>query len=331
MLLNLRTHCRNSPALARRLALFPCFPLALAAGVCLALSGPASAEEEAELPPVLINEIMYDPAAALGEDNDYEWVELYNTTSSAIDLHGWTLNNAPLSALLPAHSYLIVARQDISDPDRDQAFFSAYYNPGNGYFAITAVADMKNISLGLEGDEFEIALRDPFGDEIDEAQFYPPPGGHGDGTALERIFTQPGAENSRFLPSLDPLRNGGPAEQSSRSPFRVEVSLLTPNPNCGDSLIALETLTNDSSQEFTVTLQRHACFASGPTLPVGPPEGIHLPPATQLTQRRAYYIPEQCPPGDAHYRVAFGPGCGRSVGSVFDEFIVATGDEGIRR
>jgi hypothetical protein len=299
--------------------------------VTLLLGATPSQAEPASLPPILINEIMYDPAASLGEDNDYEWVELYNTTSQEIDLHGWKLNGVPLAAQLPAHSYLIAARQDRSDPDADEEFFSAYYDAAHSYTAITAIADLEDASLSFEEDEFEISLLDAVGNEVDEAEFYPPPGAHGDGTTLERIFTTLEAEEPLFLPSLDAALHGGPAEQSSRAPIALSTRILTPAPNHGDSLVVLDTLDNRSNRSARVTLYRHARFASGPTIPTGPAESVPLPPGTRVTLRRAFYIPSQCPSGSARYRIAYGPGGSRSLGSVFDEFIVASGDEAPQR
>ena len=40
------------------------------------------------LPEIVINEIMYDPP---GDDNNSEWVELYNAGSGPVDLTGWSL------------------------------------------------------------------------------------------------------------------------------------------------------------------------------------------------------------------------------------------------
>jgi hypothetical protein len=39
---------------------------------------------------VVITEIMYNPA---GNDNDHEWIELKNTTSSSVDITGWRIND----------------------------------------------------------------------------------------------------------------------------------------------------------------------------------------------------------------------------------------------
>lgn len=61
---------------------------------------------------VVINEIMYNPAS--GVDND-EYIELYNTTGSPIDLEGWCFTNGitfcfNAGTSLAAHSYGVVSR-----------------------------------------------------------------------------------------------------------------------------------------------------------------------------------------------------------------------------
>ncbi|GAB4523687.1 MAG: hypothetical protein Fur0018_06700 [Anaerolineales bacterium] len=90
---------------------------------------------------VLISEIMYDPAAGYGpgygpngeppgSDGPWEWVELYNPGSTAVDIGGWkltdeenypTLNNdydgvctITTGTTIPAGGFLIVAQADIS-------------------------------------------------------------------------------------------------------------------------------------------------------------------------------------------------------------------------
>ena len=39
---------------------------------------------------VVINEIHYNPSGAQGSDNDYEFMELYNTGTEAVDMSGWS-------------------------------------------------------------------------------------------------------------------------------------------------------------------------------------------------------------------------------------------------
>lgn len=72
--------------------------------------GAANDSLSALAPAVLISEIMYHPSSELPE---HEYIELYNTTGSSIDLEGWTLEGAVEYALpavsLAAGDYLVVA------------------------------------------------------------------------------------------------------------------------------------------------------------------------------------------------------------------------------
>ncbi|MES3630248.1 MAG: lamin tail domain-containing protein [Longimonas sp.] len=66
-------------------------------------------------PDVLISEFLATPAAV--SDANGEWIELYNTTDSDIDLSNWALQtaaatDADLSGTLPARSFLTVCRND---------------------------------------------------------------------------------------------------------------------------------------------------------------------------------------------------------------------------
>jgi regulation of enolase protein 1 (concanavalin A-like superfamily) len=68
---------------------------------------------EIALAPVVINEIMYHP---LSDDDDDQYVELFNPGSKSVDLGGWRFVSGvdftfPAGAALPAGGYLVVARQ----------------------------------------------------------------------------------------------------------------------------------------------------------------------------------------------------------------------------
>jgi hypothetical protein len=71
------------------------------------------------VPQVTINEVMYDSIAAGLENPDIEWVELHNTTTSPIDIGGWTLTDGEGNLVLPAGTiigatgYLVVSATDV--------------------------------------------------------------------------------------------------------------------------------------------------------------------------------------------------------------------------
>jgi len=65
---------------------------------------------------VVINEIYYDvctPASTCGNNPQNEWLELYNNTSSDIEITGWTITDNNSTDTIPvatisAHSFVIV-------------------------------------------------------------------------------------------------------------------------------------------------------------------------------------------------------------------------------
>jgi len=66
----------------------------------------------AELPPVIINEVMYHPG---NEQDALQYVELFNRSGQEIDLSGWSFTHGPKfifpeKTAMPAHGFLVVAR-----------------------------------------------------------------------------------------------------------------------------------------------------------------------------------------------------------------------------
>lgn len=285
---------------------------------------------EVRLPSVVINEIMFDPADQLGTDDDYEWIELYNTTNQPISLVGWTLNDISLAGTIAAHDYAIVARQDRSDPDQDGEFFTAYYNDEHGHLIRSLVLDLLNAPLRMEGDEFEIELHGPQGQDIDEAEFHPAPGGGGDGSSLERILTLYEPEHGQFAPSNPEADHGSPAAQNSVAAVTLRPWVPEEEIARGDSLIVFEQYRNNTATTIQGFVYREAVLADSSRVGVGPPEEILIPAGETLELRRAFYVSRACPLGLTRYRAAIGAE-GRSINSAFDEFIVATGDQVLYR
>ncbi len=74
---------------------------------------------------VVITEVMYDDTAS----TDAEWVEIHNTTATAIDISGWILQDdsvyppdggegaieVPANTTLPANGYLVLCRVDLPE------------------------------------------------------------------------------------------------------------------------------------------------------------------------------------------------------------------------
>ncbi len=98
----------------------PAAPFGAAYGRCpdgattfdfLALATPGSRNAPRRAAPVVLNEIMYHP---LSEEKEHEYVELYNTTETDIDLTGWVLSgdiDYECDETIPAHGYLVIANK----------------------------------------------------------------------------------------------------------------------------------------------------------------------------------------------------------------------------
>ncbi|MEO8232623.1 MAG: lamin tail domain-containing protein [Ignavibacteriota bacterium] len=121
---------------------------------------------------IVINEIMYAPST--GEP---EWIEIFNRTSTAINLKNWQLSDASTTVtitnqdvLIDANSFLIISR--------DSTILNFYNIPSK---IITANVP----SLNNGGDN--VVLKDFNGTEIDSITYLPSWGGSINGRSLERI------------------------------------------------------------------------------------------------------------------------------------------------
>ncbi|MBW1901514.1 MAG: CotH kinase family protein, partial [Deltaproteobacteria bacterium] len=124
--------------------------------------------------PVIINEIMYNPAG----DDAAEFLELYNPSlSSVVDISGWTLDGIgltfPESTSIPANGYLVVAR--------DAVTFAAVYGAGIPVAAVYEGA--------LDNGGEVLTLLDEIGQQVDIVDYSDDPPwpeeADGDGPSLE--------------------------------------------------------------------------------------------------------------------------------------------------
>jgi PKD repeat protein len=129
----------------------------------LSAATPGAANAAPALGAVVITEIMYDPAS---NNQDEEYIELYNTTATAITLQGpgnvpWAITNGvefnfPAGATIPAHGRVIVS----ANPT---AFTAAYGNPGVTVFGPYG---------GRLSDGESVELSEPADRNVNEPQFY---------------------------------------------------------------------------------------------------------------------------------------------------------------
>ncbi|MDX1417767.1 MAG: lamin tail domain-containing protein, partial [Candidatus Promineifilaceae bacterium] len=94
----------------KRIAIF--FVFLFAAVLFLGTGTATRAESPGD---IIVNEIMNNPAAV--SDSVGEWFEVYNTTGSAIDINGWTIEDNDTdshvissggSLIVPAGGYLVL-------------------------------------------------------------------------------------------------------------------------------------------------------------------------------------------------------------------------------
>jgi len=156
---------------------------------------------------IVINEIHYNPSSAQGNDDVYEFLELYNAGTSSEDLSNWTVgatdasNLASLSGVtMAAGDYVVVAYND-----------SAY--TGKGYTVVDAGG-----YFGLGNSGKILQLKDGTGTVVDEVTYDDadpwPNEPDGAGPSLELI--NPGLDNNSSSNWGISQANGGtPGAQNS--------------------------------------------------------------------------------------------------------------------
>jgi PKD repeat protein len=145
---------------------------------------------------IVINELMYNPPPELGDDDYWEYLELYNNDTEAVDLSDWHFNQGiqytfESGTVLQPGEYLVVAR----DPDTIAQFYG-----------ITNLVGPYGGALNNGGET--IQLVDQFGTEIDMVPYDDndpwPTEPDGDGPSLSLI--NPDLDNTlpeSWLPSLE--------------------------------------------------------------------------------------------------------------------------------
>ncbi len=144
---------------------------------------------------VVVNEIMFNPSVALGDDNAFEWVEIYNDGGSAVDISGWILTDldsgsgaiVPAGTTIPAYGYRVFAR--------DAAAFTGHYG---GSVPLVSWTGSWGSGLSNTNDDVVIMNSDsvvidqvPYEDSTDWGSDYGDANTYsdcdGDGASLERI------------------------------------------------------------------------------------------------------------------------------------------------
>ncbi len=109
------------------------------------------------LPSIVINEIHYNPCNFQGSDFNYEFIELYNAGSEAVNLGGFVISGAvqftfPTGASIAADEYIVIA-------------IDAFFYAGNGYQVFQWSAG------NLPNGGGTVTLGDGFGNEVDTVTY----------------------------------------------------------------------------------------------------------------------------------------------------------------
>jgi hypothetical protein len=185
---------------------------------------------------LVINEIMYAPFT-----DQAEWVELYNPTSSSVDLKNWTLSDMRTASgsqnvfsvtrnrlVVPAGGYAVVS----SDSSIYSLFPSLRTPPSN---VIVTVLNRSSLSLNNDGDD--VIIKDFAGTIIDSLRYSPswnnPDLSDTRGISLERINPNLSSTDRRNWSSSVERVGGTPGKQNSifttALPAQVALS-ISPNP-----------------------------------------------------------------------------------------------------
>lgn len=230
-------------------------------------------EESFKIPSISITEIMYD-----NRGNDIEWIELFNTTSQAIDLSGWYLtddNNYPAEeegnvtlppgTVIQPGQYLVVNLWAASN-------FSQWQMPANVQVATVVLG--ASGSLSNSGDNLVLYDAASGGDRIDGSLSVEFPDLCTNGESLEKIdeffpwnnsglvalnmracttpigFTTALNENNEVLSSL---ATPGRANGTSLEPTPTPTLTDSPTPSITPTATPSETFTETATETVTET------------------------------------------------------------------------------
>jgi 3D (Asp-Asp-Asp) domain-containing protein len=168
---------------------------------------------------IVINEIYYDVDSFHGSETSNEWIELYNKSTSTIDISGWTITDnsstkiiADGTEVIPAGGILLIS------PDSSTW---SYWTVGES--AIKLVMSMGN---GLSNSGDRLVLKDDLGNEIDAVNYganvdvwNPAAEDVSEGHSLER--NPGGIDTNSALDFID---------QESPSPGIIIAEAITPTP-----------------------------------------------------------------------------------------------------
>lgn len=135
---------------------------------------------------IVINEIMYNPS--LSPDNNWEWIELHNCSSSDINVNGWKFDNKNIGR---TSTWIILAGEYATITKRNStAYYLSFLLPPN----VTKLYVNGNMNMNNNSDT--IAIWNNLGESVDSVSYDDSWGGDGNGKSLERIDPQGDSNDS---------------------------------------------------------------------------------------------------------------------------------------
>lgn len=148
---------------------------------------------------VTINEIMYNPSTFQCNDNDCEWIELYNGGGCEVNFSGWTLDgNRFCDGILNPGEYAVIARELVDGDDSDGESFEYFWGDGNGIWGDSETENYNafDCPMVLNNPNDTITLRNFEGDLMDSLSYSVDWGANNNNKTLEKI------ENGSWVESI---------------------------------------------------------------------------------------------------------------------------------
>jgi hypothetical protein len=183
---------------------------------------------------LIINEIMFDPLSSQNE-----WIELFNRSSSVIDLDRWSISDRPTASgsnVSVVAGSLRLQPQQFAVIAAETTIFSLF--PGLLLQSQVPVIILgKPSGLGLNNDGDHVVLRDPFGTTIDSVAFlaswHHPDVSEPRGRSLERVNPDLSSNDRRNWSTSPSPVGGTPGEPNGiftrLIPNSASIS-MSPNP-----------------------------------------------------------------------------------------------------
>jgi hypothetical protein len=207
---------------------------------------------------VVVNEIMYQPST-----DEPEWIEIYNRTSSPLNLKKWKISDAISS--------VTITNNDIIIPSNSFIVLTADSSILNFYNIPAEIIKLNLPALNNTGDA--VVINDSLGILIDSLFYLPEWGGNAGGRSLERIsINNSSTDSTNWGTSVNPLKaTPGNINSITKKDFDIAALDILFNPGFpieGDTVSILARIKNIgfNSANFSIQLFEDTNLDSVPDL-----------------------------------------------------------------